>query len=51
MKPPEEVKREFVRQWLRKGLADLAAARHLLSGGADLSYGAAFHAQRPARSS
>ena len=48
MKPPEEVKREFVRQWLRKGLADLAAARHLLSGGADLLYGAAFHAQQAA---
>ncbi|MFQ5705484.1 MAG: HEPN domain-containing protein [Gemmatimonadales bacterium] len=48
MKPPEEVKREFVRQWLRKGLADLTAARHLLSGGAELSYGAAFHAQQAA---
>ena len=48
MRPPEEVKREFVRQWLRKGLADLAAARHLLSGGAELSYGAAFHAQQAA---
>ncbi len=48
MKPPEEVKREFVRQWLRKGLADLMAARHLLGGGADLSYGAAFHAQQAA---
>ncbi len=48
MKPPEEVKREFVRQWLSKGLADLAAARHLLGGGPELSYGAAFHAQQAA---
>ncbi len=48
MKPPEVVKRGFVRQWLRRGHADLAAARHLLSGGADLSYSAAFHAQQAA---
>ncbi len=30
MKRPEEVKREFVRQWLRKADDDLAAARHLM---------------------
>jgi len=48
MKPPEEVKREFVREWLRKGESDLAAARHLLNGGSELAYGAAFHAQQAA---
>jgi len=48
MKPPEEVKREFVREWLRKGESDLLAARHLLSGGNELAYGAAFHAQQTA---
>ncbi len=48
MKPPEEVKREFVRQWLHKAAADLKMAKHLLGGDADLSYGAAFHAQQAA---
>jgi len=48
MKPPEEVKREFVRQWLRKGTDDLKVARHLLNAKPDLSYGAAFHAQQAA---
>jgi len=48
MKPPEEVKREFVRQWLRKGADDLKVARHLLSAEPNLSYGAAFHAQQAA---
>ena len=32
MKPPDEVKREFVRPWMGKGLADLTAAGHLLIG-------------------
>ena len=45
MKRPEEVKREFVGQWLRKGAGDLKIARYLLGGSPDLSYGAAFHAQ------
>jgi HEPN domain-containing protein len=48
MRPPEEVKREFVRQWLLKATADLAAARHLLGADADLSSGVAFHAQQAA---
>jgi HEPN domain-containing protein len=48
MKRPEEVKREFVGQWLRKGAGDLKIARYLLGGSPDLSYGAAFHAQQAA---
>lgn len=48
MKPPEEVKSEFVRQWLAKAGADLRASRHLLGGAASLSYAAAFHAQQAA---
>lgn len=48
MKPPEEVKREFVRQWLARAGADLRASRHLLGGATSLSYAAAFHAQRAA---
>jgi len=48
MKSPEEVKREFVREWLGKPTGDLAAARHLLSGGSATLFGAAFHAQQAA---
>lgn len=48
MKPPEEVKREFVRRWLAKAGADLRVSRHLMGGAANLSYGAAFHAQQAA---
>ena len=49
MKSPEEVKREFVHQWLGKAESDLKAARHLLDGEAELSFGAAFHAQQAVR--
>jgi HEPN domain-containing protein len=48
MKPPEEVKREFVQQRLAKAGADLRVSRYLLGGAANLSYGAAFHAQQAA---
>ncbi len=48
MKRPEVIRREFVRQWLRKAAADLAAARHLMSGDVDLLASAAFHAQQAA---
>jgi HEPN domain-containing protein len=48
MKRPDEVRREFVRQWLAKALGDLKIARHLLGGGAELARGAAFHSQQAA---
>lgn len=48
MKPREEVKREFIVQWLQSADGDMAAAKHLLSGGAELACGAAFHAQQAA---
>jgi len=48
MKPPEGVKREFVVQWLQSADSDMAAAKHLLSGGAELARGATFHAQQAA---
>jgi len=48
MKTPDEVKREFVRQWVRKAAEDIAAADHLLAGGARFSYSTAFHAQQAA---
>jgi len=38
LKPPEEVRREFSRQWLRKGLNGLASAKHMLSGGEEFAY-------------
>lgn len=46
MKRPEEVKWEFVHDWLAKAEGDLKACRHLLSGGSDYSEGVAFHAQQ-----
>lgn len=46
MKPPEEVKREFVRQWLAKAGADLRASRHLLNGGLEFAASGAFHAEQ-----
>ncbi len=48
MKPPEDVRREFVRDWIDKAERDLGAARHLLSGMEWLAAGAAFHAQQAA---
>jgi HEPN domain-containing protein len=51
MKPREEVKREFVRQWLRKADADLETARHLVATRPDLAFAAAYHAQQAAEKS
>ena len=46
MRPPEAVKRGFVAQWIRSADGDLAAAKHLLSGGAEFVRGVVFHAQQ-----
>ncbi len=46
MKPPDDVRREFVRQWLRKARGDLLTAEHLASERPDLGFAAAFHAQQ-----
>jgi HEPN domain-containing protein len=46
MRPPEGVKRGFVVQWLQSADGDLAAAKQLLSGGAEFIRGAVFHAQQ-----
>ncbi len=35
MKPPDEIKWEFVRSWLEKAEEDFNAGVHLLDGGAD----------------
>jgi HEPN domain-containing protein len=46
MRSPEGVKRGFVVQWIRSADGDLAAAKFLLSGGAEFARGAVFHAQQ-----
>jgi HEPN domain-containing protein len=46
MRPPERVKRDLVRQWLRKAEADLSAAKVLLAHGGKHYLAAAFHAQQ-----
>jgi HEPN domain-containing protein len=48
MKPAEEVKREFVRQWLSKANADLLASRRLLEEGNQVLAIVGFHAQQAA---
>jgi len=48
MRPPEEVKRELVRQWLEKADQDLKAAEVLLSGDHPLLYPSCFHSQQAA---
>jgi HEPN domain-containing protein len=46
MKPPDEVRRDLVRQWIAKADQDLAAAEILLENGVRLQPVIAFHAQQ-----
>ena len=48
MRPPEEVKMEFVRDWVGKAEGDFRTAKHLCVGGAAFVNGATFHAQQAA---
>jgi len=48
MKPPEQVRRELVQQWLAKATEDLTVARHLLSEGLGCLGAIGFHAQQAA---
>jgi len=48
MKPPEEVRRELVGQWIKKAEADLSAAHNLLSHQPLFFYIVAFHCQQAA---
>ncbi len=48
MKPPEEIRREFVGQWLAKADDDLAVARHLAAASVRFPAAIAFHAQQAA---
>lgn len=46
MRPPDDVRKEIVRQWLAKAQMDLEAAETLLAADADLLYPACFHSQQ-----
>ena len=48
MKPPEQVKREFTRQWIKKAEADLKASAAILNAREPFPDIAAFHAQQTA---
>jgi len=48
MKPPEVVKEEFTREWVRKAESDFKTAAHLLKSSPDLAEGTAFHSQQAA---
>jgi len=48
MRPPEEVKKEIVRQWLAKAEQDMRASEALLVAEPPLLYPACFHAQQAA---
>ncbi len=48
MKPPEEIKAEFTRDWLRKAEIDFKTACHLYQSGPDFAGGSAFHSQQTA---
>jgi HEPN domain-containing protein len=46
MKPPEVIKTEFTREWIRKAEIDFKTAGHLFQGGPDFAEGTAFHSQQ-----
>jgi HEPN domain-containing protein len=48
MRSPEEVKRDFVRQWLKKAEEDINAAKTLLSHEMSFLFTVGFHAQQAA---
>ncbi len=48
MKPPEEVRREFVQQWLDKAEGDFELAKHLVSENAPFLEAVCLHAQQAA---
>ena len=48
MRPPDEIKLEFTRQWARRAENDYRTASHLLKSGGEYAYGATFHAQQTA---
>ncbi len=51
MRPADEVKKDFVRQWLTKAEEDLRTCRYLLKSQVNVPAVAAFHAQQAAEKS
>jgi len=49
-RPPDQVREEFVRQWLLKAEEDLNAAKSLVTYGATFPSPICFHASKPRRS-
>ena len=48
MKPPEVIKTEFTREWIRKAESDFKTAAHLLKSSPDLAEGTSSHCQQAA---
>ena len=48
MKPPNVVKEEFTREWIRKAESDFKTAAHLSESSPDLAEGTSFHSQQAA---
>jgi HEPN domain-containing protein len=48
MRPPDEVQRELVKQWLERAEEDFAVAEHLLLSGTIFGGAICFHAQQAA---
>jgi len=48
MRPPDEIRRELVAQWLERAEEDLAVARHLLSEALPYHAAIGFHAEQAA---
>jgi len=48
MRPPDEIKLEFTREWSRRAENDYRTASHLFESGGEYAYGVTFHAQQTA---
>lgn len=48
MRPPEEVKRQLVQQWLSRAEEDLRVAEHIFNANVPYRFSVAFHAQQAA---
>ncbi len=48
MKPPEEIKAAFTREWLRKAEIDFKTAQYLFKSGPEFAEASTFHSQQAA---
>ncbi|RJP21529.1 MAG: HEPN domain-containing protein [Candidatus Abyssobacteria bacterium SURF_5] len=48
MRPPEDIKRKLIAEWLRKADSDTDLAEHLMAEGAAFANSIAFHSQQAA---